>query len=211
MVAKSVIKTVYHFYKFVICWQQCCSFFMSALYSILFVLPMLVSCWCRCCCPVHDKYWCTEIYCYMSCLYFVQCVLTRRQIASYHSRHLIVFLHHQFAIKPADVAWISKWICAITMGEVAEKWGAGSWNDILPFALFFGGCMSSMISMEYILNINPKAGNLVTFTEFIFVLLKMSPGFVGWDGLKSRKASDRSHLVHAVVYAKQQFLWISIN
>ena len=81
-----------------------------------------------------------------------------------------------------------------------EPKGSMGWNELLPFLLVFGGCMSSMISMEYILNVNPKAGNLVTFTEFIFVLLKMSPGFVSLSGFKPRKASDRSHIIHAVVW-----------
>ena len=72
---------------------------------------------------------------------------------------------------------------------VEAQGGSMGWNELLPFFLVFGGCMSSMISMEYILNVNPKAGNLVTFTEFIFVLLKMSPGFVSLAGLKKNLAN----------------------
>lgn len=70
--------------------------------------------------------------------------------------------------------------------------------------------MSSIVSMEYILKYDDNAGNLVTCTEFVFVLLQCLPQYVIVSSrgacLKPRKASDLSHLVHGVVWVTMSVL-----
>ena len=58
---------------------------------------------------------------------------------------------------------------------VASHGGLAPSCECVAQRMAFGGCMTSILSMEYILRIDRQAGNLVTFSEFIFVFLQMTP------------------------------------
>ncbi|CAJ1425568.1 unnamed protein product [Effrenium voratum] len=77
-------------------------------------------------------------------------------------------------------------------------------SAMLPFAMVFGGCMSAVIAMEYVLKANPKAGNLLSISEFAFVLVQSFPGRVDKAGLRPLRMPLQSHLHHAV-------LWVSMS
>jgi len=79
-------------------------------------------------------------------------------------------------------------------------------KPLLPFFMVFGGCMSSMVFMEYVLKVDDHAGNLLNATEFIFVLLQSIPGRIDMDSRRFRPllASGRSHLLHAG-------LWVTMS
>mmetsp|Transcript_33810 Transcript_33810/g.87910 ORF Transcript_33810/g.87910 Transcript_33810/m.87910 type:complete len:329 (-) Transcript_33810:134-1120(-) len=85
-----------------------------------------------------------------------------------------------------------------------------TWSVIRPFLMVFGGCMSSIVSMEYILQIDPSAGNLVTCTEFVFVMLQSLPQYVtvksGGIRFAPRLASDQAHLMHGAVWVSMSVL-----
>eukprot|EP00418_Pyrodinium_bahamense_P024926 CAMPEP_0179138702 /NCGR_PEP_ID=MMETSP0796-20121207/66264_1 /TAXON_ID=73915 /ORGANISM="Pyrodinium bahamense, Strain pbaha01" /LENGTH=332 /DNA_ID=CAMNT_0020838017 /DNA_START=30 /DNA_END=1028 /DNA_ORIENTATION=- len=76
--------------------------------------------------------------------------------------------------------------------------------------MVFGGCMSSIVFMEYVLKGDPDAGNLMNATEFVFVLLQSIPGRLErrsgshtWK-LRPLLAPWSSHVQHAL-------LWVSMS
>eukprot|EP00931_Biecheleriopsis_adriatica_P108895 TRINITY_DN83165_c0_g1_i1.p1 TRINITY_DN83165_c0_g1~~TRINITY_DN83165_c0_g1_i1.p1 ORF type:complete len:358 (+),score=76.39 TRINITY_DN83165_c0_g1_i1:42-1115(+) len=79
---------------------------------------------------------------------------------------------------------------------------------LLPFFMVFGGCMSAVIAMEYVLKANPKAGNLLSLSEFAFVLIQSMPSRVesksGSVGLRPLLMPLSSHVKHAA-------LWVSMS
>lgn len=80
---------------------------------------------------------------------------------------------------------------------------------MVAVAMVFGGCMSAIISMEYVLKGDPKAGNLITLTEIVMVLIQSLPGRLWPAGhaprrLKPLVAPLASHLHFAV-------LWVSMS
>lgn len=87
---------------------------------------------------------------------------------------------------------------------------AGRSNTLqaLPFLMVFGGCMSAVIAMEYILKANPKAGNLLSLSEFAFVLIQSLPSRIetkaGAICLRSLQMPKQSHFYHAA-------LWVSMS
>eukprot|EP00929_Paragymnodinium_shiwhaense_P071798 TRINITY_DN36464_c0_g1_i1.p1 TRINITY_DN36464_c0_g1~~TRINITY_DN36464_c0_g1_i1.p1 ORF type:complete len:391 (-),score=59.91 TRINITY_DN36464_c0_g1_i1:287-1459(-) len=97
-------------------------------------------------------------------------------------------------------------------GAPADASAAGASKGMLdsglPFIMVFGGCMSSIVSMEYVLKGDPNAGNLLTLTEFAAVLLQSVPSRIeqrdGRVQLCGLFASLSSHALHAV-------LWVSMS
>mmetsp|Transcript_50413 Transcript_50413/g.107061 ORF Transcript_50413/g.107061 Transcript_50413/m.107061 type:complete len:362 (-) Transcript_50413:296-1381(-) len=83
--------------------------------------------------------------------------------------------------------------------DVAKAKAGG---PLLPFLMVFGGCMSSMVFMEYVLIGDRNAGNFINATEFVFVLLQSIPSRVDVGNLKliPLKASWFSHIVHALLW-----------
>lgn len=74
--------------------------------------------------------------------------------------------------------------------------------------MVFGGCMSAVIAMEYVLKANPKAGNLLSISEFAFVLIQSFPSRIvakaGSIGLRPLQMPKESHFYHAA-------LWVSMS
>lgn len=68
--------------------------------------------------------------------------------------------------------------------------------------------MSSIVSMEYVLKADPNAGNLLTLSEFVVVLVQSIPGRLdrGCGAIRPRPliASWGSHALHAL-------LWVSMS
>lgn len=80
---------------------------------------------------------------------------------------------------------------------------------LLPFFMVFGGCMSAIIAMEYMLKVDPKSGNLLTLCEFAFVLIPSLPGRIerqesGGYQFQSLRVPLMSHVQHAA-------LWVSMS
>lgn len=85
--------------------------------------------------------------------------------------------------------------------------GAAHAVPLMPFIMVFGGCMSSIVFMEYLLKSDPNAGNFLNATEFVFVLLQSIPGRLesgSWVRFRSLRATWLSHIQHAV-------LWVSMS
>lgn len=82
----------------------------------------------------------------------------------------------------------------------------GTRGPLMPFFMVFGGCMSSIVFMEYVLKGDPNAGNFINATEFVFVLLQSIPGRIepGTWRLLPLRASWMSHVQHAI-------LWVSMS
>eukprot|EP00811_Abedinium_folium_P037080 NODE_9729_length_1402_cov_14.527843.p1 GENE.NODE_9729_length_1402_cov_14.527843~~NODE_9729_length_1402_cov_14.527843.p1 ORF type:complete len:347 (+),score=101.97 NODE_9729_length_1402_cov_14.527843:54-1094(+) len=78
--------------------------------------------------------------------------------------------------------------------------------EALPFVMVFGGCMLSMVFVEYVIKDDPDAGTFLNATEFVFVLLQSLPGRFQPGSLKLRPlgASPQSHAVHAL-------LWVTMS
>mmetsp|Transcript_12848 Transcript_12848/g.30113 ORF Transcript_12848/g.30113 Transcript_12848/m.30113 type:complete len:354 (+) Transcript_12848:95-1156(+) len=89
---------------------------------------------------------------------------------------------------------------------MADVDGKGKGKPLLPFFMVFGGCMSSMVFMEYVLKVDDHAGNLLNATEFVFVLLQSIPGRIDFGSRRFTPllASWTSHLQHA-------FLWVTMS
>eukprot|EP00747_Dinoflagellata_sp_TGD_P185241 gnl/TRDRNA2_/TRDRNA2_41677_c0_seq1.p1 gnl/TRDRNA2_/TRDRNA2_41677_c0~~gnl/TRDRNA2_/TRDRNA2_41677_c0_seq1.p1 ORF type:complete len:360 (-),score=45.00 gnl/TRDRNA2_/TRDRNA2_41677_c0_seq1:82-1161(-) len=81
-------------------------------------------------------------------------------------------------------------------------------GPMLPFVMVFGGCMSAIVCMEYVLKGDPKAGNLLTLTEFFFVTVISIPGRLEPNSLSLRPllASKQAHAVHAVFWVAMSIL-----
>lgn len=81
--------------------------------------------------------------------------------------------------------------------------GRSNTLQALPFLMVFGGCMSAVIAMEYILKANPKAGNLLSLSEFAFVLIQSLPSRIetkaGAICLRSLQMPKQSHFYHAAL------------
>eukprot|EP00933_Yihiella_yeosuensis_P027124 TRINITY_DN2103_c0_g3_i1.p1 TRINITY_DN2103_c0_g3~~TRINITY_DN2103_c0_g3_i1.p1 ORF type:complete len:371 (+),score=61.35 TRINITY_DN2103_c0_g3_i1:53-1114(+) len=79
---------------------------------------------------------------------------------------------------------------------------------LIPFFMVFGGCMSAIIAMEYVLKGDEFSGNLLTLTEFGFVMIQSIPGRLeskdGSFGLRALRMPMRSHALHAG-------LWVSMS
>lgn len=75
---------------------------------------------------------------------------------------------------------------------------------VLPFLMVFGGCLSAVIAMEYVLKANPKAGNLLSLSEFAFVLIQSLPSRFTSSGLRPLQMPIKSHAYHAA-------LWVSMS
>mmetsp|Transcript_48648 Transcript_48648/g.122751 ORF Transcript_48648/g.122751 Transcript_48648/m.122751 type:complete len:357 (+) Transcript_48648:76-1146(+) len=95
---------------------------------------------------------------------------------------------------------------ASVAGPPSAAWGQPSDTPILPFIMVFGGCMSSIVFMEYVLKGDPEAGNFINATEFVFVLLQSIPGRLEPQTWRFRplRATWLSHIQHAV-------LWVSMS
>lgn len=73
---------------------------------------------------------------------------------------------------------------------------------LMPFAMVFGGCMLSIIFMEYVLKGDSTAGPFLNATEFLVVLVQCTPGRreAGSLQLRPLHATRLSHVQHAVLW-----------
>eukprot|EP00397_Hematodinium_sp_SG-2012_P054686 GEMP01066136.1.p1 GENE.GEMP01066136.1~~GEMP01066136.1.p1 ORF type:complete len:337 (+),score=58.15 GEMP01066136.1:78-1088(+) len=80
-------------------------------------------------------------------------------------------------------------------------------TEIRPFVMVFGGCMSAMIFMEYILKFDAGSGAMITFTEFLFVLLQILPSRFDahWRPVPLR-CRKRNHVIHAALWVTMSWL-----
>jgi len=78
-----------------------------------------------------------------------------------------------------------------------------------PFAMVFGGCMSAIIAMEYVLKDDPNAGNLLTLTEFAFVMFQSIPGRM--EAKAGGGYGFRPLLMPWVSHAQHAALWVSMS
>lgn len=85
---------------------------------------------------------------------------------------------------------------------------ASAAKPLLPFLMIFAGCMSSIVSMEYVLKGDPNGANLLTFTEFAVVLVQSIPGRLDMGKLSFSPllASKASHVQHAVLWVAMSVL-----
>lgn len=83
-----------------------------------------------------------------------------------------------------------------------------SWEKLAPFVMVFAGCMGAIVAMEYVLTADPNAGNLLTFTEFLFVFLQSIPGRLEPGTFRCRPllASWTSHAMHGVLWTSMSIL-----
>merc|ERR1712080_687439 len=81
---------------------------------------------------------------------------------------------------------------------------ADQYSALLPFFMVFGGCMSSIIFMEYVLKGDPTSGPFLNATEFVLVLVQSIPGRIDGMQLKPLHATRLSHIQHA-------FLWVLMS
>ncbi|CAE7557474.1 slc35b4 [Symbiodinium microadriaticum] len=80
--------------------------------------------------------------------------------------------------------------------------GGGFLQKSVPFLMVFGGCMSAVIAMEYVLKANPQAGNLLSLSEFAFVLLQSLPSRLEVNAHQFRRdAWSQATLGHALLAA----------
>eukprot|EP00928_Gymnodinium_smaydae_P001394 TRINITY_DN10510_c0_g5_i2.p1 TRINITY_DN10510_c0_g5~~TRINITY_DN10510_c0_g5_i2.p1 ORF type:complete len:423 (+),score=113.57 TRINITY_DN10510_c0_g5_i2:100-1269(+) len=90
-------------------------------------------------------------------------------------------------------------------GAAAERRSSAA-AALMPFGMVFGGCMSAVVAMEYVLKRDPHAGNLLTLSEFAFVLAQSIPDRVDrqtWS-LKPLRMPWSCHALHAG-------LWVSMS
>lgn len=81
-----------------------------------------------------------------------------------------------------------------------------AYGSATPFVLVFGGCISSIVFMEYLLKQDSNAGNMINASEFVFVLLQSIPSRIDtkrW-ALRPLHASPTSHIQHAM-------LWVAMS
>lgn len=86
----------------------------------------------------------------------------------------------------------------------------GQGKPLLPFFMVFGGCMSSVIFMEYVLQGDPDAGNLLNATEFVFVLVQSIPGRLQ-PGTFSRGLRFRPFVAPWISHVQHALLWVSMS
>jgi len=104
----------------------------------------------------------------------------------------------------AMVANVATPTCGIAMGKAATSHMASA--PILPFLMIFGGCMSSIVFIEYVVKGDPNSGNFINATEFVFVLIQSIPGRLQPGAWRFRplRATWMSHLLHAL-------LWVAMS
>lgn len=95
---------------------------------------------------------------------------------------------------------------ANVVGPLFANLGRADTNPVSPYIMVFGGCMSSIVFMEYVLKGDQNAGNFINATEFVFVLVQSIPGRLEARTWRPRclKASWSSHAQHAL-------LWVSMS
>jgi len=83
-------------------------------------------------------------------------------------------------------------------------------KPLYPFLMVFGGCITSIVCLEFLFGHDTACGNLVSFTDFFFVLLSCIPGQTersrGTLRLKPRIASGAAHAIHAGLWVTMSIL-----
>lgn len=92
------------------------------------------------------------------------------------------------------------------MGTSPDGWR----ERMLPFVMVFGGCMSSMVFMEYVLQGDPDAGNLLNATEFVFVLVQSIPGRLQPEVLR-RGLCFRPFVAPWSSHVQHALLWVTMS
>jgi len=77
---------------------------------------------------------------------------------------------------------------------------------LLPITMIFAGCMSGIIAMEYVLKGDPQAGNLLSLTEILFVLLQSLPGRFECFRPKPFVAPFISHVQFTLLWSSMSIL-----
>lgn len=93
---------------------------------------------------------------------------------------------------------------ATPLGKAMRKKMANG-VSILPFFMVFGGCMSTMVFLEYVLKFSKDSMAMVTFTELVFVLAQSLPSLFDKGKLRPLRCSAKNHAMHAGLWVTM--LW----
>eukprot|EP00440_Ansanella_granifera_P012960 gb/GFBE01014078.1/.p1 GENE.gb/GFBE01014078.1/~~gb/GFBE01014078.1/.p1 ORF type:complete len:342 (+),score=75.14 gb/GFBE01014078.1/:1-1026(+) len=77
--------------------------------------------------------------------------------------------------------------------------------------MVFGGCMSAVVAMEYVLKANPKAGNLLSLSEFAFVLIQSTPARIEYSKSSALGLGFRPFLMPWLSHIYHAVLWVSMS